>query len=73
VDLWSGIKILGTGSSVPNFEVPNDEFSKFIETDDTWITERTGIKTRRFISGDETSLSLCNDVCLKPISSAVIN
>ena len=68
-----GIKILGTGSSVPNFEVPNDEFSKFIDTSDEWITERTGIKTRRFVSGDENSLTLCIDACEKAISQAGIN
>ena len=68
-----GIKILGTGSSVPNFEVPNDEFSKIIETDDTWITERTGIKTRRFVSGEESSLTLCMDACKKAINAAGIN
>lgn len=67
-----GIKILGTGSSVPNFEIHNDDFSKFIDTDDTWITERTGIKTRRFIIEGESSLTLCLDACEKAIAQAGI-
>jgi len=73
VAAYDGIKILGTGSSVPNFEVPNDEFSKFIETDDTWITERTGIKTRRFVSEGESSLTLCIDACEKAIAQAGVS
>ncbi len=47
-----GIKILGTGSYVPEQTVTNDDFSKFIETNDEWIKTRTGISERR-ISGWE--------------------
>ena len=71
--LKKGIKILGTGSSVPNFEVPNGDFAKILDTSDEWITERTGIKTRRFVQEGETSLTLCEDACKKAISEAKID
>ncbi len=47
-----GIKILGTGSYVPEQTLRNDDISKFLDTNDEWITSRTGISERR-ISGWE--------------------
>lgn len=47
----TGFKILGTGSYVPEFSVKNSEFEKFVDTSDEWITTRTGIKERYFITG----------------------
>ncbi len=38
--------IMGTGSALPRRSVTNDELSAFLETDDEWITTRTGIKSR---------------------------
>jgi 3-oxoacyl-[acyl-carrier-protein] synthase-3 len=46
-----GIKILGTGSYKPDLVVKNADFSAHIETDDEWITTRTGIKERRICVG----------------------
>jgi len=40
---------------VPSRVVTNDELSKFMDTSDAWITERTGIKERRFIENDSVS------------------
>lgn len=34
---------------VPERRVTNDDLSKVMETSDAWITERTGIKERRFV------------------------
>jgi len=34
---------------VPNKRVSNDELASLMDTNDAWITERTGIKERRFI------------------------
>ncbi|MCL1865968.1 MAG: ketoacyl-ACP synthase III [Oscillospiraceae bacterium] len=44
----NGIKICGTGSYKPEFVVKNSDFAAFIDTDDAWITSRTGIKERRY-------------------------
>ena len=48
-ELW------GTGSYAPPRVMTNDEFSKFLETSDQWIQERTGIRERRISSKDETN------------------
>ncbi|MGB0836826.1 MAG: 3-oxoacyl-ACP synthase III family protein [Flavobacteriaceae bacterium] len=52
-------KIIGLGHYVPDNVVTNDDLSKFMDTNDAWIQERTGIKERRWIekgSGDSTSV-----------------
>jgi 3-oxoacyl-[acyl-carrier-protein] synthase-3 len=40
---------------VPERRVTNDDLSKLMETSDAWITERTGIKERRFVENDTIS------------------
>lgn len=47
-------KIAGAGFYVPDNVVTNDDLSKFMETNDEWIKERTGIEERRWaIPGGE--------------------
>ena len=41
--------ISGTGYYVPPRIVTNHELSKYMDTSDKWIQERTGIKERRFV------------------------
>lgn len=41
--------IKGMGYYVPENVVTNDDLSKIMDTNDAWITERTGIKERRWI------------------------
>ncbi|KAB2809911.1 3-oxoacyl-ACP synthase III family protein [Phaeocystidibacter luteus] len=42
-------RIAGMGYYVPENVVTNDDLSKLMDTNDEWITERTGIKERRFV------------------------
>ena len=53
-------KISGWGKAIPSNTVTNDDLSKYLDTNDEWITSRTGIKERRIIdeSKGETALSL---------------
>ncbi|GAA4839310.1 beta-ketoacyl-ACP synthase III [Algivirga pacifica] len=41
-------KIIGLGYHVPEKVVTNDDLAKIITTSDEWITERSGIKERRY-------------------------
>jgi 3-oxoacyl-[acyl-carrier-protein] synthase-3 len=50
------ISITGLGTHVPERVVTNDEMARYVDTSDEWITTRTGIKERRFVS-DEEALS----------------
>ena len=47
-----GIRINGTGLYVPKTIATNEDFTKIIETNDEWITTRTGIKQRHIANGE---------------------
>jgi len=42
-------QILGIGSYAPERVVTNDDLAKLMETSDSWIVERTGIRERRWV------------------------
>ena len=44
--------IRGTGSYIPPRVVENEELKNYIETNDTWIRERTGIERRHVVTDD---------------------
>ncbi len=46
-------RITGTGSAVPEHILTNRDLEKLVDTNDEWITTRTGIKERRIAAADE--------------------
>lgn len=48
------MSIIGIGAAAPKVRVSNDDLATFVDTDDEWITQRVGIKTR-FVAGREES------------------
>lgn len=44
--------ITGVGGYVPDYILTNQELEKLVDTNDEWITTRTGIKERRLLKGD---------------------
>lgn len=50
----TGLKILGVGKCAPENYATNEDYSKIVETNDEWITSRTGIKKRHLTSGEPT-------------------
>ncbi len=63
------MKILGTGSALPEKVVTNDMLAGFLDTSDNWITTRTGIRTRRLLS-TETLRELALEAAKKAITSS---
>jgi 3-oxoacyl-[acyl-carrier-protein] synthase III len=49
--------ITAVGGYVPDYILTNDELSTMVETNDEWITTRTGIKERRILKGEGKGLS----------------
>ena len=47
------VGIAGVGHCLPDWVVDNHYFTRFIETSDDWIRQRTGISERRWIRDDE--------------------
>jgi 3-oxoacyl-[acyl-carrier-protein] synthase-3 len=49
--------ITAVGGYVPDYVLTNDELSNMVDTNDEWITTRTGIKERRILKGERKGLS----------------
>ena len=62
------MKIIGTGSAIPKQIVTNDMLSEFLDTSDSWIYPRTGIKFRHVIS-DENLEDMAVEAALKALDS----
>lgn len=52
------IKITGSGFYVPDNVLTNADLEKMVDTSDEWITTRTGIKERRYVSDDQATSDL---------------
>lgn len=52
--------IIGWGMAVPEAVMTNDDMSAIVETNDEWITARTGIKERRIASERESTTTLAH-------------
>lgn len=62
-------EIIGTGHYLPSKIVTNEDLAKIVETSDEWITERTGIKSRRIVAEGE----LTSDLCINASNMALKN
>lgn len=63
------VGIMGTGSYVPERILTNDDLAKIVDTNDEWITTRTGIRERRIASDDEAT----SDLAFKAAEKAIID
>ena len=50
-------KVMGVGHYVPENVVTNDDLTKFVDTSDEWIRERTGIEERRWFNPDKDTVA----------------
>ncbi len=57
--------ITGVGGYVPDYILTNQELEKMVETNDEWITSRTGIKERRILKGDNLGVSVMGIAAVK--------
>ena len=65
-----GTKIVAIDCEVAKNKLSNDDLTKILDTSDEWISTRTGIKNRRVLSGDETSVHLGINAAKKVIKRA---
>ena len=65
-----GTKIIAIDCEVAKNKLSNDDLTKILDTSDEWISTRTGIKNRRVLSGDETSVHLGISAAKKVIKRA---
>lgn len=57
--------VVSVGHYVPTRVVTNEDLSRLMDTNDAWITERTGIKERRFIDSPEVSTSVLGEAAAR--------
>jgi 3-oxoacyl-[acyl-carrier-protein] synthase III len=67
------VSIIGTGSYVPKKVLTNEDLSRIVDTNDEWITTRTGIKERRIAAKDEQTSDMAAKAALKAIEQAKIS
>jgi 3-oxoacyl-[acyl-carrier-protein] synthase-3 len=60
-------RVAGTGSYLPERILSNHDLEKLVDTNDQWITERTGIQRRHMAAPDEA----CSDLSLKATQRAL--
>ncbi len=61
-------RILGTGSYVPDRILTNADLEKMVDTSDSWILERTGIRERRVVGIGEA----CSDLASRAAAKALV-
>jgi 3-oxoacyl-[acyl-carrier-protein] synthase-3 len=66
-------KVLGTGGYLPERILTNAQISLTVDTSDSWIFERTGIKSRRIAADHETASSMAEIAARQAIAAAQID
>lgn len=64
------IRISGTGSALPEKIITNDDLSKIVETNDEWISSRTGIRERRVAGEDESVVTMGSEAARRALENA---
>lgn len=64
------VKILGTGSYVPEKVLTNADLEKMVQTSDEWITTRTGIRERRIADENTATSDLAVDAAKRALEDA---
>jgi len=62
--------IAGTGSYLPEKTLSNDDLMKIVDTNDEWITTRTGIKMRRVAGEGESTATLAAEAAKRALENA---
>jgi 3-oxoacyl-[acyl-carrier-protein] synthase-3 len=65
-----GVRVLGTGSYVPDAIVTNDHLHERFGFDSDWIVKRTGILERRHALPHQATSDLCHEASLRCLDNA---
>lgn len=63
-------RIAGTGSYLPEKVLTNDDLSRFVDTSDEWIRDRTGIRERHVAAEGQTTGDLGVEAALRALEAA---
>jgi 3-oxoacyl-[acyl-carrier-protein] synthase-3 len=65
-------RIAGTGSSLPEKVLTNQDLEKMVDTTDEWIRTRTGIERRHIAEEHETNLDFCEHAARNAMQAAEV-
>ena len=68
-----GAIIAGTGSFLPEKRLTNADLSRMVDTNDEWITQRTGIKERRIAGPGESTATLATHAARNALDAAGVD
>ncbi len=66
-------RIVGTGRGVPDKVLTNADLEKIVETSDSWIVERTGIRERRILEESRATSDLATEAGLRACKAAGVD
>lgn len=66
----ASVRIIGTGSYVPEKILTNKDLEKMVDTSDEWIVQRTGIRERRIASPGEATSDLAKEASVRALEVA---
>jgi 3-oxoacyl-[acyl-carrier-protein] synthase III len=69
----TGVRILGTGSYVPDSVVTNEHLHARLGHDSDWIVKRTGILERRHALPHQATSDLCHEACRRCLDGSDVN
>jgi 3-oxoacyl-[acyl-carrier-protein] synthase-3 len=69
----TGVRILGTGSYVPDAVVTNEHLHARLGFDSDWIVKRTGILERRHALPHQATSDLCHEAARRCIDNSGVN
>lgn len=68
-----GLRVVGTGSYVPDSVVSNDHLHQRLGFDSEWIVKRTGILERRHAQPNQATSDLCHEAAKRCIEQAGVD
>lgn len=63
-------KVVGVGSYVPPRKVTNQDLEKLMDTNDEWIQQRSGIKTRYWVDKETCTTDLALEATMRALEDA---
>ncbi len=66
-------RIIGTGRALPDKILTNKDLEGLVDTSDSWIVERTGIRERRILDPSLTTSDLATEACRKACQAAGVD
>ena len=67
------VGIIGMGKALPKKALTNFDMAKIVDTNDEWITTRTGIKERRIVDETQATSDLATEAALNALKNAGVS